>query len=153
MTNVTFKNVKTNIEINETDLHILFRAMKDYKNKVKVVADEFPVHFANLTHRGRERSVLLLAPASLGLRRPVFRAADCGLDLLHSLLNDSFIFRRRHSWKMMYHNTGDRRSESGLLLLLLVLLLLLLLLLRQDGLLQELLMLLEDLRLCVVDAR
>ena len=48
MTNVTFKNVKTNIEINETELHILFRAMKDYKNKVKVVADEFPVHYVNV---------------------------------------------------------------------------------------------------------
>ena len=48
MTNVTFKNVKTSIEISETDLHILFRAMKDYKNKVKVVADEFPVHYVNV---------------------------------------------------------------------------------------------------------
>ena len=48
MTNVTFKNVKTSIEISETDLHILLRAMKDYKNKVKVVADEFPVHYVNV---------------------------------------------------------------------------------------------------------
>ena len=48
MTNVTFKNVKTNIEINETDMHILFRAMQAYKNKVKVVADEFPVHYVNV---------------------------------------------------------------------------------------------------------
>ena len=43
-----FKNVKTSIEISETDLHILFRAMNDYKNKVIVVADEFPVHYVNV---------------------------------------------------------------------------------------------------------
>ena len=48
MTNVTFKNVKTNIEINETDLHILFRSLKDYKDKVKAIADEFPVHYVNV---------------------------------------------------------------------------------------------------------
>ena len=46
MTNVTFKNVKTNIEINETDYHILRRAVQDYKDSIP--NDEFPVHYANV---------------------------------------------------------------------------------------------------------
>ena len=46
MTNVTFKNVKTSIEINETDYHILRRAVQDYKDSIP--NDEFPVHYANI---------------------------------------------------------------------------------------------------------
>ena len=46
MTNVTFKNVKTSIEINETDYHILRRAVQDYKDSIP--NDEFPVHYANV---------------------------------------------------------------------------------------------------------
>ena len=44
---VTFKNVKTSIEINETDYHILRRAVQDYKDKMDVM-DEFPVHQVNI---------------------------------------------------------------------------------------------------------
>ena len=47
MTNVTFKNVKTSIEINETDYHILRRAVQDYKDKMDSF-DEFPVHQVNI---------------------------------------------------------------------------------------------------------
>ena len=46
MTNVTFNNVKTSIEINETDYHILRRAVQDYKDSIP--NDEFPVHYANI---------------------------------------------------------------------------------------------------------
>ena len=47
MTNVTFNNVKTSIEINETDYHILRRAVQDYKDKMDSF-DEFPIHQANI---------------------------------------------------------------------------------------------------------
>ena len=38
--------IKTSIEINETDYHILRRAVQDYKDSIP--NDEFPVHYANI---------------------------------------------------------------------------------------------------------